>query len=1071
MLVAMCLIDRGAAAAEPFTGPLLIEGAAIHRTQIAFACGGRIWLVAKEGGLAQAVTRGSAHDSLPCFSPDGSQLAFLRRGQRAMDVYLYVLATGNEQRLTHHPGSDFPVGWTPDAKRVLFNSGREGFERLFTIGVDESLPTALPLPVGYTGCFSPDGKQLAYLPRSHSYHTSEFPYYRGGKCSPLWILDLDSTAVEQVTNGTTNVRDPMWIGQRIYYLWDRDGRFELFVYDTGTKEIHGLTSLGDFGARTAATDGESVLLAGDGGLQVYDLQSKSARSIQVAIPTDDDAQRPRIVNALRQVQSFSLGHDGEQAVVCARGDVFLVDTTSGQARNLTNSSGVFEREARLSPDGRQLAYFCDSSGEYELHVRRLETQTVNALSIEPRPSVYRELTWSPDGKFIAFSDKRLSIWVADLAAGTVKMLDSSSSSAQDLFHPNWSPDGRYLAYAKYGDNRLPRIYVHEIREDRGQAATPEDCYATCPVFDKCGRYLYFLSSPNAPASDFGWSVLAGVLAQPLVVRNLNAIVLRTGDPAPVSGAAPNLSVRWKESQPSTIDIDGIESRIVPIGMAPHGPIQIMAGEEGVLHLVVEKWPEMPGSAEAPTRSLFRLDLRAPAEINQVVPLVNTCVVSYDGKAILCPFGSDWRIATWRGAKATVRPVSLAALPAPVDPSREWRQISHEAWRIMRDFFYDPAHHGLDWGEVERRYAEFLPGVRSREQLNVLLRRMLGHVSVSHLGVGGGEIPPGLNEAERIGLLGADLEVADGLYRVRRVLRSGHFDTRDPLVRSPLSEPGSEVGQGDYLFAIDDEPLDATKNIYAAMRCKASQSVQLLVGKSPDRVGARTVRIVPLADESMLRLVDWAAGNQDTVRELSQGKLGYFFVPSYMPADVRAFFRGYFANRSKPGFIIDQRFNGGGNTPDSLVELLARRPMYYYLFREGDDLAVPVDGRASGPTVLLINEENGSAAETFAMMFQLKGLGPLVGHRTGGGGIGPYGWVPELVDGGRVRIPSRAAYDPSGSWGIENQGVRPDVAVDILPQDWLAGRDPQLEAAVRVGLEALASQPITSPRRPQFPVHP
>ncbi len=1093
----VCIIACAAAIAAPcdrsigaefFRGPFVLEGAAVHGDKIAFACGGRLWVVGHEGGTAQPITSGAAHDAMPCFSPNGETLAFLRRSERyselppaapddppptvaVYDVYLRTLVDGAEQRLTYHPGRDFPVGWTPDSQRVLLNSARDGRSKLYSMASGEQLPTPFPLPEAYTGSLSPDGRRLAYLPRSFDYHFAEFRYYRGGLCSPLWVVELESGAVERVTDNFSNARDPMWVEERIYFLSDRDGRFDLYVHEISSKETRKLTNFGTFGARGAATDGNSIVLTGDGGMQVFDLASQTARAIAIAVERNESALRPRIVNAAGLVQSYSLNRDGKQAAVAARGDVFLVDTVSGRAANLTKSSGVAEREPCFSPDARRIAYFSDESGEYALAVRPVESAAESVISIESKPSYYDELTWSPDGKRLAFSDKRLAVWMADLSAGAVKRIDRSTSSGQTQFGLNWSPDGRYLAYAKYGENRLPRIYVHDVATGDNHAATPEECHATQPAFDKSGRYLYFLSSPNAASADFGWGVLAGMLSRPLVIRQLSAIVLHRGDPAPVLAGSPNLNVDWKPGPGASIDFDGIESRIVPIDVAPHSPTRLATGEPGVLFLFVEEWPPTPGLAIEPAHALYRLDLRSPSEVKKAIPFVDRYAVSRDGKGILCDSSGAWRLAVFQRAKPTLRPAPISTLPTPVDPAREWRQILHETWRLLRDVLYDPNIHGLDWAAVERRYLEFVPGVTSREELNVLIRRMLGEVSVSHLGVGDGDVLSNLDEPEPVGLLGADLEISNGLYRVKRVLRAG-FDAQ-AAVHAPLAQLGGEVGDGEYLLAIDDVPLDAKQNIYVALRGKASRPVRLLVGKSRDAAKARTVRVTPIANEIMLRAADWAATNRQMVHELSKGQLGYFHVSAYSGQGIQTFFRGYFGSRSKPGIVIDQRGNGGGITPDFFIEMLARRPLYYYLFREGDDLAVPVNGRAAGVMVLMIDERNASAAETFAFMFQLGRIGPLVGLRTSGAGIGPYGSIPmpHLVDGGRMRIPSRGAYNPTGTWGIENDGVHPDVSVEIMPTDWRAGRDPQLEAAVKQGLNAIANTPAPARQRPAFPVHP
>lgn len=1073
LLLAEFAIQTRLAAVELSTGPLLIQGASINSDQIVFGCGGKLWSVSAAGGTAKQLTSSSGNDQLPVLSPDGACVVFLRRSERVMDVYLRVLASGEERRLTYHPARDFPVGFSPSGTAMLFQSNRDGNERLYTLALAETFPTPVPLPTAYVGSLSPDGRRIAYLPRSHNYQFSEFRHYHGGASSPMWIADLETGAIEQVTDERANAHDPIWIEGRIYFSWDCDGTFNLYVYDLLTKEIRKLTNFDRFGVRSAASDGRSVVLVVDGELHVFDVASESVRTLEVQIPLDRAATRARTVNALQWIQSYSLDRAGAQAVVCGRGDVFLVDVASGNARNITRSSGVAEREARVSPDGRFLAYFADSTGEYSLRIRDTSVkQTEMDIPIEAQPSFYRELTWSPDSKRVAFSDQHVGVWLADVETREVKKIDRSPSSAQDVFQFSWHPGARYLAYTRYDENRLPSVLIYDIRTSQSHPVTSGDVHATCPVFDKSGQHLYFLSSANAPTADFGWNVLNGVFSAPLVVRRLNIVVLHNGHPAPLMGRQPNLAVNWKEIEDEReIDFDSIHERIVSTGVDALAFTQVAAGPPGNVYALVDEWPIAPGSASGPTRALYRLNLRAPSELKKIVPLLESFAVSHDGTTLLYRIGSDWILLEPQGSKSKPRRLSLAALPAPLDPAREWKQLFRESWRLMRDIFYDPQHHGHNWSDLEQHYAAFLHNVTSREELNVLMRRMLGHVGVSHLNVSGGDVLASLNEAEAVGLLGADMEISDGLYRFKHVLASAHFDGTEPSTRAPLAQPGATVADGEYLLAIDDQSIDANNNLYAAMRGKASRPIRLTVSTVPDRSNARTITVIPVADETTLRIAEMGERNRQKVEQLSDGKLGYFHVASYTPSGLQAFFRGYFANRSKAGLIIDQRYNGGGITPDYFLELLRRRPLYYYVFRNGDDLGVPVNARKGGPTVLLINEGNVSAAETFALMFHLGKVGCLVGKRTYGGGIGPYGFTPSLIDGGRIQIPNRGAFDPSGTWGIENEGVRPDVDVDVLPQDWRAGCDPQLEAAIRVGLEELKAEAPVAPRRPPFPVHP
>ena len=1072
-----------------FNGPLLIQGASIRGDQIAFARAGGIWLVNKGGGVAKRITDENAHYEMPLFAPDGATIAAARRAGPTSDIYLIDPASGNEERLTHHPARDWPVGWTPDSQRILFQSNRDGRETLYTLASGEHLPTPLAVPQAYAACLSPDSKKIAYLPRSFDYHGSEYRYYRGGLCSPLWILDLDSATVNAITSGEDNVRDPMWIRENVYFLWDRDGRFDLFVWDLAANQTRKITNLGDFEARTASTDGRSIVVVGLEGLGIFNLGAESFSPVPISMPIDPKLQRSRVVNAFAQVQSYTLGANGKHAVICARGDVFLVDTASGVASNQTKTPGVAEREAVLSPDGARLAYFSDAAGEYALHIRDVGAATETIIRIEHSPTFYSEIAWSRDGKFIAFSDYGLKVWLADVAAASATVVDQSPSSAQGPFSFHWSPDSRYLAYTKYGDNRLPRIFVRDLQTAANHPVTPENWHASSPIFDRAGGYLYFISSPNAAAADFGWGVLAGLFAQPLVVRHLNAVALHAGAPAPVRAQAPNLAIDWNKTNTAPIDFADIESRITPIGVAPHSPASIAAGPAGILYLVVDEWPETPGGSDPPTQALYRLDMRAPADPRKIVSMLQAYDVSEDGSAILCNdaanlrtalrtdsdhtqpiYAANWRLVTFRGAKADTKPVPLAALAAPVEPAREWQQIFHECWRMMRDVFYDPNHHGLDWDAVEERYAKFLPGIASRDELNTLMRRMQGHVSCSHLGVGGGDIAPTFDENDRTGMLGADLEISNGHYRVTRVLRVGLADASDSMLRAPLAEAG--VTDGEFLLAIDERPLNASHNVYERLREKANRPVRLLVGPSTDPAAAREIQIVAIPSETALRISDWAEHNRRRVEEKTGGKLGYFHVANYGPSGVQDFLSGYFGARLKPGMIVDQRFNGGGITPDALIELLARDPLYNYLFRAGDDLPVPVNGRSSAATVLLTNEHNWSAAETMALMYQLARIGPIVGRTTAGGVIGPYGArrLPGLIDGGSMRIPSRAAYTYEGAW-VENEGIHPDIELDITPADWRAGRDPQLEAAIEAALAALETKPVVPTTPPAFPLLP
>ena len=786
--------------------------------------------------------------------------------------------------------------------------------------------------------------------------------------------------------------------------------------------------------------------------------------------------KERTVSVVRTIQDATLSSTGDRVVFGARGEILLLDPNNGETKNLTQTSGIAERYPALSPDGNSLAYFSDESGEYELHVRSLTGESpAKKIPVEKRPSFYRELTWSGDSKKLAFTDKKLSLWVADPTQGTTRRIDSSTYSYQEQWFPNWSPDGRWLTYSKHHPNRVRTLYIYDTVENKSHQITDGRTHTESPVFDRNGKYLYFVSSPNAGTSEFGWGVLNGVVARPLVTRRIHVLLLQEGLPLPVFPNGPNPDAQVdKIVTPVRIDFENIRQRVFDLPVPPGDYSQLAVGKPGLLYPIALEWPKSPSLGAQPTRTLYIYDISKPPKLEKVMEEVQGFELSSDGNRLLYIKGRGqpdfFVVSAGSAPKADEGKLDLKRLEVKVDPRAEWKQMYREAWRIMRDWFYDPHHHGQNITELEGHYGEYLPGIVRRSDFNALMNRMLGHVSVSHLGVGGGDQPQS-GPPDRTGMLGADYEIDQGRYRFKRIYRWSYFNSPSGFVPAPLDFPGNKVKEGEYLLAVNDQNVDATKSIYSYFEGKAGQPLKIKVGPNPNGDGARVVSIfaAPAQNENQLRRANWSDQNRRRVEELSGGKLGYIYVDSYGPG-IMDFIRGLVGFSDRPGMIIDQRFNGGGITPDYLIEWLTRRPIYYYAFREGDDIATPVN---PGPQVkvLIVNENNFSAAETFAFMYKLAKVGPIVGMRTGGGGIGPYVFTPQLIDGGNVQLPNRAAYNPDGtSWGIENAGIVPDFEVEITPKDWMMGRDPQLEKAVQVALDQLKKTQPVARKKPAYPVH-
>jgi tricorn protease len=1079
--------------------PLLIRNVTVNSSQVVFSLAGDLWRLERAGGAAERLTEGPAEDDFPVFSPDGGSIAFSRRTADDWDVYVIDAAGGEPRRLTYHPEMDIARGWSPDGLNVLFMSHRdeEAVFRLYSVAVDGVFPRALPLPRAWSGSYSPDGQQIAYVPTALPLDLMgvDWHYYRGGMVSRIWIAELASGQVQELPHQDSNDRNPMWVDSTVYFVSDRSGTFNLYGYDLGTHLVEQLTQYETYGIESASAGGGAIAFVRDGRLYLYDRRSGDIQTVSLQVDPDRSELAPRTVSGARWIQSASLTGSGDLLAFTVRGDVVTFDPATDTSVNLTRTSGAADRYAAISPDGQSIAYITDETGDYELRVRPAAGDgPVQAFQIETRPSFYRELTWSPDSKYLAFTDKRLALWALDVETGGARRITTSSYSYQDRYYPTWSPDGAFLAYSKYESNRLRAVYLYEVASGRQTEVSGGRVHAEHPAFDRSGRYLFFVASNTAPLDEFGWSVLSGELFRPLIARRLQMVLLRGDEQIPFFAATgernPNASSggpppaqpsgrqqrgarpgpQGRPGSPTMINTQGIQRRIVPLPAPVKDYAALAAGPAGELYVLVRDWSEPQELGTEAPLTLYRYELSNPRQLTKLVENVREFIVSHNGRTILYRGDDGWALVPGGEPPAPgAGRLDLASIEIDVDPAAEWQQIYHESWQLMNDYFYDPNLHGQNLLELQQHYAAYLPSITRRSDLNRLLGKALGHISVSHLAVRGGDIPQPAGERSRTGLIGADYTIEEGRYKMTRIFPSGHYNWGNPLFRSPLDEPGFYVQDGEYLIAIDGEEITADRNIYSYFAGTSLKPVELRVGRSLDGSDARSITVVPTPGENTLRRVNWAERNRQIVEEESQGVLGYVWVPGYGSRDIELVLQQLLESSDKSGLVIDQRFAGGGITSDYLIEMLRRTPLYYYTFRHGDDIGVPVNSMPRAK-VLLINDVNASAAETFALMFRLGNVGRVIGTRTMGAGIGPYVYIPELIDGGRISIPNRAAYDPAGSWGIENMGVEPHLEVDWYPADWLEGRDPQLQAAINAALQAVVDNPPYEVIKPDYPVY-
>ena len=1077
-LLAACLsISVAAFAQQAADRPLLIGRVSINQSHIAFTYAGKIWLVERAGGTAKRLTNTPNEETSPVFSPDGRRIAFSRSNGNDWDVFIAQAdGSGEPTRVTMMPEDDFVTAWSPDGKEVIFETTRdeETVTRLYKTSADRlMLATALPLHQSYSGSMSPDATRIVYNPRSGA---GDWRYYRGGYAAPLWIANLKTGALEKLSNGTQNDRNPVWVEDRIFFVSDRTGIFNLYFYDTKSKKTEQLTRYTGQGVRSASATNGAAVYVQQGRIHLLDLNTNKDDVIRVSVTPDTSELASRNVSAVRYLEQILPSPIGDRVVFGARGEVIVFDPANGSYKNLTNTPGIAERYPTISPDNKSVGYVSDESGEYALHIRSLENYSVKKIAIEQKPSFYWNLVWSPDSRKLAFPDRRLGLWMVDVTAETAIRVDTSSYSAQESWTPNFSPDSRFLTYSKRMKNRTAAVFIYDIAQKKAFQVTDAITHTEMPVFDRNGKYLYFVSSLNAGTSEFSWGVLNGVFANPLVVRRLHAAILSKSQPSPLlPNGQPNAEAQVSETAPDVkIDFEGLGSRIVNLPLPQRDYGQLIVGQPGTLILTVREWTAAPGDFSGPSQSqaVYSYDVAKGGQMKKIVDQVNEADITADGKKILYRKGRDFFLASSEAAaKPDEGKQDFSKVEVRVVPADEWRQMFHESMRIMRDWFYDPNHHGQNLAALENEFAAYLPTTVRRSDLNRLMQQMLGSISVSHLNVGGGDAPPPGGSGNRIGLLGADYEIANGKYRVKKIYRSTTYSSPAGPFAAPLDQPGVEVRDGDYLLEVNGQPVDAEKNVLSYFENAVGRPTKITVSASADGANARTYTVYPAVGENRLRRANWAEENRKLVDRLSGGKLGYIFIEGYGPDGIMNAVRGLTGYADKNGIIVDQRFNGGGITPDYLIEWMQRKPLYYYMFRGGDDIATPVNP-APPVKVMLINELNASAAETGAFMFKLAKVGPTVGKRTFGGGIGPYYFTPSLIDGGQIRLPNRAAYDPSGTtWGIENVGVAPDFDVEITPADVIAGRDPQLEKAVEVALAQVSKSPLFVPKRPPFPVHP
>ncbi|MEP6944430.1 MAG: PDZ domain-containing protein [Acidobacteriota bacterium] len=1085
-------------------GTRLLRMPTVSETQIAFAYAQNIWTVPRVGGIARRITSYQGQSSNPHFSPDGRMIAFSGEYAGNLDVYVVPSEGGEPRRLTWHPGGDLVQGWTPDGKSIVFSSTRatwtpSGAPRFWTVPVDGGVEEPMPLPRGFQGKISPDGSRIAY--RMNNSWDDERRNYRGGQNRPIWIIDTKTYDLVSPPWTDSKDIDPVWIGESVFFISDRDGVQNVWSYDTRSKKLAQATKFRDFDVKTMDSGAGAVVFEQAGYIHELDPLSGREHVVNITVNGDFPWMMPRWQDVGEKITNIGLSPTGKRVLVEARGEIFTIPAEKGDVRNLTNSSGSAERDPAWSPDGKWISYFSDRSGEYRLYIQSQDGLTPPREIVIDKPTHYYTASWSPDSKKILFSDTNLKVWVVDVATGAAKNVGNDPWMVPSrTLNPTWSPDSKWVAYASRLRSMYHAIFVTNVETGVSSQVTDGLADAVWPVWDANGKYLWFLASTDFGLKsqwldmtsydhDENFGLYVAILnkgdSSPLLPESDDekaAAAAATPTPKPADapaeaptgeGTARTVPGKKPESVSVKLDLEGLSKRIISVPGVPERQYSnLAAGADGTV-FYVEAGRNTPGS------ELIRYKLSD----RKAIPFVSGITafsISADGKKLVYRAAQSGGLGANAG-RPTSPQLSIVdadkGAPQPgsgrlsyslrtyLDPRAEFKQIFNEGWRNERDYLYVPNMHGTDWSKDREMYGAMLPYVMHRADLNYLLDMMGAEIAIGHSYVRGGDMP----DVPQVqgGLLGADFTVDNGRYRVTRIYDSENWN---PDLRSPLAVPGSTVNAGDYILAVNGVELKAPDNIHRLLDGTANRQTSLTVNDKPTLEGSRTVVVLPVANEQGLRTRAWVESNRRLVEKLSDGQLAYVYIPNTGQPGYTSFNRYYFAQQDKKGAIIDERYNGGGSAADYIIDVLQRDFDGYFNNVAGD--RYPFTSPAAGiwgPKVMIINEMAGSGGDLMPYMFRYRKIGPLVGKRTWGGLVHTAD-TPGFVDGGSMIAPRGGFFARDNKWAVENEGVAPDVDVENWPKDVIAGRDPQLERAVQEGMRLLKEKPVNrSTSEPAAPV--
>ncbi len=1059
----------------------LLRFPAIYKNQLVFTYAGDLYTVSSAGGVARKLTSATGFEMFARFSPDGRQLAFTGHYDGNTEIYLMPAEGGIPVRLTYTATlsrddvsdrmgpNNITMGWTIDGKQIIFRSRKDSFNpfigNLFLISTNGGLSEELPLPRGGFCSYSPDGKQLAYNQVFREFRT--WKRYRGGMADDIWIYDFASKKTSNVTNNPAQDIIPMWSGQNIYFLSDRDSlkRMNLYVYNLQSRETRKLTDFKEFDIKFPSLGPDAIVFENGGWIYRFDLASEKYAIVPIQIANDMIVSRNEIKKVDKEVTNFEISPDGKRALFGARGDIFTVPAKNGPTRNLTQTESVHERNSKWSPDGKWIAFISDKTGEDEIYIME-QGGSAEPVQITTGGTTYKyQLYWSPDSKKLLWADRLQRVRYVDV--DSKKITEVVHADAWEIREYGWSPDSKWITYTKPELKGMQKVYIYSLESEQSTPVTEGWYDSFAPAFSSDGKYLYFVSNRNFNPiySEVEWNYAYEDMSRIYLVtlaRDVKSPFEPKSDEVEIKKEEPAAKKSAKKEQPAEtsitvkVDLDGITNRLVGLPITASNYRNIGSVGDKVYYI------RKGSNDEKPLLLVYDLKEQKETELGQV----NGYEISADQKKMLVSQNHSYFIIDLPSSKIDLKEhLDLSGMEVTVNWQAEWKQIFNETWRQMREFFYAPNMHGVDWKAQHDKYAQLLPYVRHRADLTYIIGEMIGEINIGHAYVGGGDMPE--PQVVKTGLLGAQLDrdPSSGYYKITHILKGQNWDH---TLKSPLTELGVDVNEGDYILAVNGKPVSAMNNIYHSLLNTAGKQVRLTVNSKPSEAGKRDVTVVPIDDEADLYYFDWVQSNIDKVNKETDGKVGYLHVPDMGRRGLNEFVKYYYPQLQKKALIIDVRGNGGGNVSPMLIERLRRAITQIEIARNAAPTTQPYS-MVWGPKVCLVNEFSASDGDLFPYQFKYLKIGKLIGKRSWGGVVGIRGSLP-LIDGGYLNKPEFSRYDIEGKkWIIEGHGVDPDIVVENDPAKEYAGDDQQLDKAIQVIMDELKTQEKTIPPPPPYPV--